>query len=1011
MFSSTMLESSHRISDSDNTEGTTAASSVRSHSRESSMRNREHKVIDTHESLPTVMTDLKSITGILSLLQEQEPEIKIFALSKLNEIVDRFWPEMSESIPMLEALFEQDLFNSKELVALLISKIYFYLREYDEALSFSLLAGSEFHLDDNSEYCETIRHQCIETYINQRQSRHDKNSMSMSIDTTRNKGIQDMMERIIQSCISVPSRIRQVIGIALDTERIDIIKTILDSFNSSSERESILEYIRKVCIEDVNQSKIQFRSQVLTLLVNAYQNLSNPDYHSMCECWINLEDYESLAQFFDSNTHTHDLYQLSFFVYENTKPKFLEQLVTHINTIASSREKSSDSIKNILKILTGEISTRLYLEFLCKNNHTDKNILQTTKSHLNVKSSAHHSALTLSHAILQYGTTNDEFLRQNMEFLSYANNWSKFIATAGLGLIHKGHVEGSMHLLSPYLPPQDGSNSSSSGGIHASPYSEGGALFALGLIHAGHHQSHKNITDYLLNQLIHTQQEVIQHGACFGLGIAAMGTQDKSIYEAIKSTLFTDSAIAGESAGISIGLVMLGSRNPNALDELLHYAHDTQHEKIIRGVSMGIALMMYGSEDQADIVIDQLCMNKDPILQYGGMYCIGLAYAGTGNHRMLKRLLHAAVSDANDDVRRASVISIGLLMHKQPRQVPKLVQLLSESHHPHVRYGAALALGISCAGTGQFDAIQLLEPLTVDMVDFVRQGALVALAMILIQHTDGTSNGKAGHVRLVYEKIISDKYEGVPTKIGAVLGQGLMNAGGGNITISPNAPNGIVGLALWSEFWYWYPMIPFICLAFQPTSIICLDENFKLPNFELLSNAKPSMFAYSEKSKSNMTQTQDKSLSMAVLSTAAKARVRSKKLEEKRRKSSNNNIGNMMVSMKVDKKSTSDTNIEPSQTESDKQVQSTVIADIPEPDNENISNFSRITPAQRSFLEFLPDSRYVPVHWPDRGFKGGIQIIRDTRPDEAKIFIDSFTVSEKEKEIIQPPKPFEYREE
>ena len=60
--------------------------------------------------------------------------------------------------------------------------------------------------------------------------------------------------------------------------------------------------------------------------------------------------------------------------------------------------------------------------------------------------------------------------------------------------------------------------------------------------------------------------------------------------------------------------------------------------------------------------------------------------------------LHSQVSDVNDDVRRAAVISIGFLLFNAPEQCPNVVSLLSESYNSHVRYGAALALGISCAG-------------------------------------------------------------------------------------------------------------------------------------------------------------------------------------------------------------------------------------------------------------------------------------------------------------------------
>ena len=39
-------------------------------------------------------------------------------------------------------------------------------------------------------------------------------------------------------------------------------------------------------------------------------------------------------------------------------------------------------------------------------------------------------------------------------------------------------------------------------------------------------------------------------------------------------------------------------------------------------------------------------------------------------------------------------------LFRTPEQCPSVVSLLSESYNPHVRFGAAMALGIACAGTG-----------------------------------------------------------------------------------------------------------------------------------------------------------------------------------------------------------------------------------------------------------------------------------------------------------------------
>lgn len=942
------------------------------------------------------MVALTSAAGVISLLDESE-ELQIYALKKLNTIVDQFWAEISDSVSKIEVLYEDEKFKYRNLAALVASKVYYHLGEFDESMSFALGAGDLFDSSISNEYVETIVSKCIDHYIYLR-SNNEADEISPELE--------QVIEKVFERCFE-DKEYKQAIGIALESLRLDIIEKAIKAGDSKE----LLSYVLDASMTLVQN--LNARNEVLKLLVGLYKNLDEPDFISMNQCYLHLKDSYSCAETLKSLVDSDQLlmaYQIAFDLEENATQDFLRQVIDCLPEPVAKNEGdmdtddkivSDDAITNIRSILEGDLSIKLNLEFLFRNIHTDLQILNATKDALDSRNSMYHSAITFANAFMNSGTTSDEFLRNNLEWLSRASNWSKFSATAALGVIHKGHVDQGLKLLAPYLP-QDG--------VSSSPYSEGGSLFALGLINVNHGG---DVLDYLRKALNKTQNEIIQHGAALGLGAAGMATANDDIYEELKNVLFTDSAVAGEAAGLAMGLVMLGTSSDKAIDEMLQYAHETQHEKIIRGLAIGMALIMYGKEDTADVLIEQLLQDKDHIIRYGGIYMIALAYCGTGNNKAIKKCLHVAVSDVNDDVRSAAVIALGFILFKTPKQVPRIVQLLSESYNPHVRYGCTLALGISCAGTAMPEAMELLEPLTKDQVDFVKQGALIATAMVLIQSNEVMAP-KVASVRKLYETIIKDKHEEAMAKFGAVLSQGILDAGGRNVTISLQSRSGynnmasIVGMTIFTQFWYWYPLTHFLSLAFTPTAFIGLNSKLEMPKLEFISNAKPSLFAYPSPMKKQEKAVVEK-VATAVLSTTAKTKARAKKNEKEK------GINEPDTMDTDEKKEESQMEIDATEKKEEEKKEEEVEKQEKKKKQtfEKLGNLTRVLPAQLKYIVFKDDSRYIPVK---KDIVGGITIMEDRQKGEPEELLEFSTPKQiatvdPQDEEPEPPEPFVYEED
>ncbi|KAF9409926.1 26S proteasome non-ATPase regulatory subunit 1, partial [Podila epigama] len=142
------------------------------------------------------MVGLTSAAGVIALLDEHDDDLKVYALQKLNGIVDQFWAEISDVVSKIEILYEDTDFKDRQLAALVASKIYYHLGEFDDSLNFALGAGRLFDLSQKSEYVDTIISQCIDKYIALRTLENDDPQNAEPIDPR----LKDVVEKMFDRC-------------------------------------------------------------------------------------------------------------------------------------------------------------------------------------------------------------------------------------------------------------------------------------------------------------------------------------------------------------------------------------------------------------------------------------------------------------------------------------------------------------------------------------------------------------------------------------------------------------------------------------------------------------------------------------------------------------------------------------------------------------------------------------------------------------------------------------------
>jgi hypothetical protein len=88
--------------------------------------------------------------------------------------------------------------------------------------------------------------------------------------------------------------------------------------------------------------------------------------------------------------------------------------------------------------------------------------------------------------------------------------------------------------------------------------------------------------------------------------------------------------------------------------------------------------------------------------------------------------------------------------------------------------------------------------------------------------------------------------------MGAIMAQGILDAGGRNACVALRSRAGffrrttVIGLAMFTQYWYWHPLSYCLGLAFQPSGMVGVAGDMRVPKFDVECGCKPSIFAYPE---------------------------------------------------------------------------------------------------------------------------------------------------------------------
>ncbi|KAL8928067.1 MAG: hypothetical protein Q9172_001054 [Xanthocarpia lactea] len=463
----------------------------------------------------------------------------------------------------------------------------------------------------------------------------------------------------------------------------------------------------------------------------------------------------------------------------------------------------------------------------------------------NVDSARHNLASAFVNAFTNAGFGNDKMMLVEGDKTSWVfktKDDGMISTTASLGMLLKWDIEGGLDHIDKYTyAPED--------------QIKAGALLAIGILNSGVRlESEPALALLGDNDNIMSKIVAKRVASIMGLGLACAGTNREELLELLLP-IVEDTSLEmhiSAMAALSLGLIFVGSGNDRVSQAIIDTLLDEERQKQLkdkwtRFMSLGLALLFFGRQEEVEVVLETLKAIEHPMAKPASVLAEVCAWAGTGTVLKLQELLHICNEHIEDNEEKKgdellqTYAVIGLSLIAMGEDVGQEMVLRQFGHLMHygeanIRKAVPLAMGLISPSNPQMKVYDTLSRYSHDNDNDVAINAIFAMGML----GAGTNNARLAQL---LRQLASYYHRDQNSLFMVRIAQGLLHMGKGTMSINPFhtdrqvlsrvATAGLLAVLvamidakqfILSDSHY---LLYFIVTAMHPRFLVTLDEELK----------------------------------------------------------------------------------------------------------------------------------------------------------------------------------------